>query len=71
MRDEPLPYVARRRRVRNDRIGRAVVVERKGILTGADVAALNAAQAEGLQMATRAPRVSDVNYLKRTTQFRG
>ena len=65
MRDEPLPHVARRRRVRNDCIGRAVAVERKGVLTGADVAALNAAQAEGLQVATRAPTGEDDNDLKK------
>ena len=42
--------VAGVRRVGDDRIGRAVMVERKRILAGADVAGIDAAQAEGFQM---------------------
>ena len=38
------------RRIRDDRIDRAVMVERKRILAGADVAGIDAAQAEGFQM---------------------
>ena len=37
-------------RIGNDRIGRAVMVERKRILAGADVAGIDAAQAEGFQV---------------------
>ena len=50
VRDQPVHQVARPRRIRDDRVGRAVMVERKRILTGADVAGIDAAQAEGFQM---------------------
>ena len=50
VRDQPVQHVARPGRIGNDRIGRAVMVERKRILAGADVAAIDAAQAEGFQM---------------------
>ena len=39
VRDQPVQHVARPGRIGNDRICRAVIVERKRILTAADVAA--------------------------------
>ena len=42
-------------RIGDDRIGRAVMVERKRILAAADVAGIDAAQAEGFQCRTSAP----------------
>ena len=50
VRDQPVHQLAGVRRVRDDRVGRAVMVERKRILAGADVAGIDAAQAERFQM---------------------
>ena len=50
MRDQPVHHLARLRRVRDDNVGRAVMVERKRILTVADVAGIDTAQAEFFQM---------------------
>ena len=48
--DQPVHQLAGVRRVRDDRIGRAVMVERKRILAGADVAGIDTAQAKGFQV---------------------
>ena len=50
VRDQPVHQVARPGRVRDDRIGRAVMVECKRILTVTDVAGIDTAQAEDFQM---------------------
>ena len=50
VRDQPVHHVAGIGRICDDRIGRAVMVERKRILAGTDVAAIDTAQAEGFQM---------------------
>src|SRR5258705_7456041 len=50
MRDQRVHHAARERRVGDDAIGRAVMVERKRVLPGADVAGIGAAHAEGFQM---------------------
>ncbi len=49
MLDQPVHRVAGVRRVRDDRIGRAVIVEFKRILTVPNVARISAAQLEGFQ----------------------
>ena len=50
VRDQPVHQVAGPRRVCDDRVGRAVIVEFKRILTVADVAGIDAAQAEPFEM---------------------
>ena len=59
-------------------IGRAVIVERKRILAGADVAAIDAAQAEGFQMpdqsavaGTRLGKGPDAAKVRDQRQHRG
>jgi hypothetical protein len=48
--DQPVHKLAREGRVRDDRIGRAIGIDRKGILSSADVALPNAAQTKRFQM---------------------
>jgi hypothetical protein len=50
VRDKPVHQLAGVRRVRNDRVNRTIMIEGKRILTGADVAGVDAAQAKGFQV---------------------
>jgi hypothetical protein len=47
---QPVRQVAGVRRVADDYISRTVGVDREGVLVGADVAAIDAAQTEAFQM---------------------
>jgi hypothetical protein len=75
---QPVHQVPRPRRVRDDRVDLAVVVEREGILIVADVARIGAAQSKGFQMpdqrALTSARLSkgfDAAQVRGTTAARG